>query len=158
MLVRGGLYDALLTLALLVAAWRLVSTDAGVSEIVRPRISMALVVGGAIGLLSGVIGIGGGIFLLPVMMLGGWATAKEAAATTSLFVWLNSMAGLIGAALGGRLDLNHSLLVPFALAVLAGGLVGSRYGSALSTQREVKAILVVVLILASSKRVLEHLV
>ena len=158
MLVGGGLYDALLTFALLVAAWRLVSTDVGVTEIVRPSISMALVVGGAIGLVSGVIGIGGGIFLLPVMMLGGWATAKEAAATTSLFVWLNSMAGLIGAGLGGRLDLDHSLLVPFALAVLAGGLVGSRYGSALSTQREVRGILVVVLILASSKRVLEHLV
>jgi uncharacterized membrane protein YfcA len=156
-LVEGGLYDALLTFALLVAAWRLVATDAGVSEIVRPSASMALVVGGVIGLTSGVIGIGGGIFLLPVMMLGGWATAKEAAATTSLFVWLNSMAGLIGAGLGGRLDLDHSLLVPFALAVLAGGLVGSRYGSALSTQRGVRAILVVVLILASTKRVLDNL-
>ena len=157
LLVEGGLYDALLTFALLVAAWRLVATDAGVSEIVRPSASMALVVGGVIGLTSGVIGIGGGIFLLPVMMLGGWATAKEAAATTSLFVWLNSMAGLIGAGLGGRLDLDHSLLVPFALAVLAGGLVGSRYGSALSTQRGVRAILVVVLILASTKRVLDNL-
>ncbi len=156
-LVEGGLYDALLTFALLVAAWRLVATDAGVSEIVRPSASMALVVGGVIGLTSGVIGIGGGIFLLPVMMLGGWATAKESAATTSLFVWLNSMAGLIGAGLGGRLDLDHSLLVPFALAVLAGGLVGSRYGSALSTQRGVRAILVVVLILASTKRVLDNL-
>ncbi len=156
-LVEGGLYDALLTFALLVAAWRLVATDAGVSEIVRPSASMALVVGGVIGLTSGVIGIGGGIFLLPVMMLGGWATAKEAAATTSLFVWLNSMAGLIGAGLGGRLDLDHSLLVPFALAVLAGGLVGSRYGSALSTQRGVRAILVVVLILASTKRALDNL-
>ena len=156
-LVEGGLYDALLTFALLVAAWRLVATDAGVSEIVRPSASMALVVGGVIGLTSGVIGIGGGIFLLPVMMLGGWATAKESAATTSLFVWLNSMAGLIGAGLGGRLDLDHSLLVPFALAVLAGGLVGSRYGSALSTQRGVRANLVVVLILASTKRVLDNL-
>ena len=58
---------------------------------------------------------------------------------------------------GGRLDLDHSLLVPFALAVLAGGLVGSRYGSALSTQRGVRAILVVVLILASTKRVLDNL-
>mgnify|MGYP001957831444 FL=1 len=158
MLVEGWLYDSLLTLAFLVAAWRLVSTAAGVSEVSRPSMPRAFAVGGGIGLASGVIGIGGGIFLLPILMLGRWASAKEAAATTALFVWLNSMSGLIGAGLGGRLDLEASLLFPFAAAVLAGGLVGSRYGSVISTQRGVRALLVVVLILAASKRVLDQLV
>ncbi len=158
LLVEGVLYDSLLTLALLVAAWRLVTTDAGVCGVSRPSVQKACAVGGGIGLASGVIGIGGGIFLLPILMLGRWASAKEAAATTSLFVWLNSMAGLVGAGLGNRLDLDPSLLLPFAVAVLAGGLVGSRYGSVVSSQRGVRAILVVVLILAASKRVLEHLV
>ena len=103
MLVEGDVYDALLSAALIVAAWRLASGDAGVSEAVRPSATKAMAVGGGIGLASGVIGLGGGIFLLPALILGRWATAKEAAATTSLFVWLNSLAGLAGASIAGRL-------------------------------------------------------
>jgi len=155
MLVEGAVYDTLLSLAFIVAAWRLVSGDAGVSEAVRPSTSKAVIVGGGIGLASGVIGLGGGIFLLPALMLGRWATAKEAAATTSLFVWLNSMAGLAGAGLAGRIDLDLGLLVPFASVVLVGGFLGSRYGSRVSSQSGVRGLLVVVLVLAASKRALE---
>ena len=101
--------------------------------------------------------MGGGIFLLPSLMLGRWATAKEAAATTSLFVWLNSLAGLTGAGLAGRLDLDAGLLIPFSSVVLVGGFLGSRYGSQVSTQGGVRGLLVVVLVLAAFKRVLEIL-
>ena len=157
MLVEGNVYDVLLSIALIVAAWRLVSSDAGVSEAIRPSAPKAVVVGGGIGLASGVIGLGGGIFLLPALMLGRWATAKEAAATTSLFVWLNSLAGLAGAGLAGRLDLDLGLLLPFASVVLVGGLLGSRYGSQVSSQAGIRGLLVVVLILATAKRILEVL-
>ena len=157
MLVEGAVYDALLSLALIVAAWRLVSSDAGVSEAVRPSAAKAAVVGGVIGLASGVIGLGGGIFLLPALMLGRWATAKEAAATTALFVWLNSLAGLSGAGLAGRIDFDLGLLIPFASVVLIGGFLGSRYGSRVSSQSGVRGILVLVLILAAFRRVLEIL-
>ncbi len=155
MLVEGAVYDTLLSLALIVAAWRLVSGDAGVSEAVRPSATKAAWVGGGIGLASGVIGLGGGIFLLPALMLGRWATAKEAAATTSLFVWLNSIAGLAGAGLAGRIDLELGLLVPFASVVLVGGFLGSRYGSRMSSQSGIRGLLVVVLVLAAFKRALE---
>ena len=154
MLVEGDVYDALLSLALIVAAWRLVSSDAGVSEVVRPSSTKAMAVGGGIGLASGVIGLGGGIFLLPALILGRWATAKEAAATTSLFVWLNSLAGLAGASIAGRLDLDPSLLIPFSSVVLVGGFVGSRYGSEGFSQKGVRGILVTVLILAAIRRAL----
>ena len=154
MLVEGDAYDVLLATALVVAAWRLVSSDAGVSDAVRPSFTKAAAVGGVIGLASGVIGIGGGIFLLPVLMIGGWATSKEAAATTSLFVWLNSLSGLVGAWLAGRLDPDPVLLMPFSAAVLFGGVIGSRYGSRVSSQRGVRGILVAVLLLGASKRVL----
>ena len=103
---------------------------------------------------SGVIGLGGGIFLLPALMLGRWAKAKEAAATTALFVWLNSLAGLAGAGVAGRLDLDPSLLITFGITVLAGGLIGSRYGSTSSSQKGVRGILVTVLILAAARRIL----
>jgi len=158
MLVEGAVYDALLSVALIVAAWRLLSGDAGVSEAVRPSYTKAAVVGGSIGLASGVIGLGGGIFLLPALMLGRWATAKEAAATTSLFVWLNSLAGLTGAGLAGRIDLDIGLLVPFASVVLVGGFLGSRFGSRVSSQSGVKGLLVVVLVMAALKRGLEIMV
>jgi len=158
MLVEGAVYDALLSVALIVAAWRLLSGDAGVSEAVRPSSTKATVVGGSIGLASGVIGLGGGIFLLPALMLGRWATAKEAAATTSLFVWLNSLAGLTGAGLAGRIDLEIGLLVPFASVVLVGGFLGSRFGSRVSSQSGVKGLLVVVLVMAALKRGLEIMV
>jgi len=158
MLVEGAVYDALLSVALIVAAWRLLSGDAGVSEAVRPSSTKAAVVGGSIGLASGVIGLGGGIFLLPALMLGRWATAKEAAATTSLFVWLNSLAGLTGAGLAGRIDLDIGLLVPFASVVLVGGFLGSRFGSRVSSQSGVKGLLVVVLVMAALKRGLEIMV
>ena len=158
MLVEGSVYDALLSVALIVAAWRLLSGDAGVSEAVRPSSTKAAVVGGSIGLASGVIGLGGGIFLLPALMLGRWATAKEAAATTSLFVWLNSLAGLTGAGLAGRIDLEIGLLVPFASVVMVGGFLGSRFGSRVSSQSGVKGLLVVVLVMAALKRGLEIMV
>ncbi len=157
MLVEGNVYDALLSLALILAAWRLVSGDAGVTEAVRPSATKAAAVGGGIGLASGVIGLGGGIFLLPALMLGKWATAKEAAATTSLFVWLNSLAGLVGASLAGRLDLEPGLLIPFSSVVLVGGFLGSRYGSRVSSQSGIRGLLVVVLVLAAFKRTLEIL-
>ena len=157
MLVEGNVYDALLSLALILAAWRLVSGDAGVIEAVRPSATKAAAVGGGIGLASGVIGLGGGIFLLPALMLGKWATAKEAAATASLFVWLNSLAGLVGASLAGRLDLEPGLLIPFSSVVLVGGFLGSRYGSRVSSQSGIRGLLVVVLVLAAFKRALEIL-
>jgi len=154
LLVEGRLYDLLLSGALVAAAWRLLSSDAGIGDITRPETSRAVVVGGGIGLASGVIGIGGGIFLSPVLMLNGWATAKESAATAALFIWLNSLAGLAGAGLSGRLEVDEGLLLPFSLAVLLGGLIGSRYGSRVSSQTGVRGLLVVVLIVAAIRRVI----
>ncbi|MBI87591.1 MAG: hypothetical protein CMB67_00975 [Euryarchaeota archaeon] len=155
LLVEGELYDLLLSLALVVAAWRLLAEDEWAEEASRPSVVKAALVGGTIGLASGVIGIGGGIFLLPALILGGWATAKEAAATTSIFVWLNSLAGLMGAGLAGSLDIDASLMFPFLAAVLLGGIIGSRYGSQVSSQKGFRVVLVVVLVLAASKRVFE---
>ncbi len=157
-LVEGRIYDVLLSTTLIVAAWRLVSSDVGVSETVRPSNSIAVLVGGTIGLASGVIGVGGGIFLLPALMLGRWASAKEAAATTSLFVWLNSLASLAGAGVAGTIEFEMALLVPFASVVMIGGVFGSRFGSRVSSQRGVKELLVVVLMIAAFKRMVELLV
>ncbi|HIM64320.1 MAG TPA: sulfite exporter TauE/SafE family protein, partial [Candidatus Poseidoniales archaeon] len=99
--VDGALYDTLLSVTLIWAAWRLllIKRDFVGVGIGPPGLREALPVGGAIGLASGLIGVGGGIFLSPVVLLRRWATPKVAAATAAAFIWLNSAAGLAGAGL-----------------------------------------------------------
>ena len=93
--------------------------------------------GGALGLLSGVVGIGGGIFLAPVLHLTGWAGARAVAGTASLFILVNSLAGLAGqlsklAGPGPGLAPGTGELLgywPLLLAVVLGGQLGARLGS-----------------------------
>lgn len=89
-------------------------------------------VGGGLGFLAGVVGIGGGIFLAPILHLLRWGGAKAIAGTCALFILVNSIAGLIGQ-LGkpdgvDRVEMlaSHWLLFP---AVVVGGLIGSNLGS-----------------------------
>lgn len=86
-----------------------------------------------IGLLSGIVGIGGGIFLAPVLHLVGWDRAKRVAATASVFILANSIAGLGGqlTKIAGHPELVEAAFAywPLALAVLAGGQIGSRAGA-----------------------------
>ncbi len=85
-------------------------------------------IGGGLGLISGLVGIGGGIFLAPVLHLRGWGRPREIAALSSLFILVNSLAGLTGQLLKlggeGRLDIALALwgLIP---VVVIGGLIGN---------------------------------
>ncbi len=94
---------------------------------------IGLPVGAFLGLISGLVGIGGGIFLSPLLLLMGWTNAKESAAAASLFILVNSFAGLVGQfskvgpSIGGVL--NFSFILPLMLAVFVGGQIGSRLGS-----------------------------
>jgi len=87
---------------------------------------------GPIGLLSGVVGVGGGIFLAPLLHLTGWDRAKRVAAAASVFILANSIAGIGGqlTKIAGRPDLAQAALSywPLGLAVLVGGHAGSRLG------------------------------
>ena len=84
--------------------------------------------GAGLGGLAGVVGIGGGIFLAPVLYALGWGAPKQIAAAASLFILVNSLAGLAGkAAAVGGLDLWTAL--PLVAAVLVGGQIGSRLGA-----------------------------
>ena len=122
-----------------------------------PEWNVAAPVGGTIGFASGIIGVGGGIFLSPVLLLKKWATPKGAAATSALFIWVNSLAGLGGATLSGQLVLDIETLLPFIVSVLIGGFIGSRYGADVAPQNVIRRMLVVVLLFAAAKRVFELL-
>ena len=156
LLVDGAIYDLLLSVCLIAAAWRLFSVRTSENHgLGGPEWKIAAPVGGSIGFVSGIIGVGGGVFLSPVLLLKQWATPKGAAATSALFIWVNSLAGLGGATLSSQLVLDFEVLLPFVGAVLVGGFIGSRYGADVAPQNVVRKILVVVLLLAAARRILE---
>lgn len=84
------------------------------------------VLGAAAGFLSGLVGIGGGILLSPVLNLMSWDTPKKIAALASFFILVNSIAGLAGQASGGTFTFNIQLMLPLLTAVFLGGQVGTR--------------------------------
>ena len=109
----------------------------------------ALAAGAAIGLLSGLTGTGGGIFLTPLLLFLGWAAPKQAAAVSAPFVLLNSVSGILG-----NLSATRSLppfLVALFVAAGVGGLVGSRLGSTRLSASAIKSFLAGVLVIAGGK-------
>ena len=158
--VEGAVYDTLLSLALLYAAFRLAQTskdEHSTPSTSLPPLQTTVPIGASIGLLSGMIGVGGGIFLSPILVLKQWATPKAAAATAALFIWVNSAAGLLGAQLSGQLDLTLSPLASFILAVGCGGYIGSKFGAEKAPQTTIRWILIAVLLLATTKRAIDIL-
>jgi uncharacterized membrane protein YfcA len=91
-----------------------------------PKIIPSLILGAILGLVSGMVGIGGGIFLSPALFLLKWGNPKKIAATATGFIWINSLAGLFGQLQKGN---NNELLSywPLFLAVLIGGQIGSYF-------------------------------
>ena len=117
-----------------------------------PSLSLALAVGGAIGLLSGLTGVGGGIFLTPLLLLSRWARTKNTAAVSAVFILVNSIAGLVGhlsAARGLPIE-----IVYYALAVVTGGALGSYLGSMKLPVAAIHRVLGVVLVIAGAKLIL----
>ena len=94
-----------------------------------PPLWAALLIGTLIGLLSGIVGMGGGIFLAPLILLAGWGTPRQTATAAAGFVLANGLSGLAGRAIGGNLMLGL-----FGLALLPVGLIGGLVGSRLGVQ------------------------
>jgi uncharacterized membrane protein YfcA len=84
------------------------------------------IIGGGIGFLSGLVGIGGGIFLSPLLYLSHWAEAKIVAMTTACFILVNSIAGLFGQISMNGFNLDFKLMTLLLITVLIGGQIGSR--------------------------------
>jgi hypothetical protein len=152
--VTERVYFAMLAATLMAAAVRLaLSLKAQGAESYRPPpLLFSLPAGAAIGLLSGVVGVGGGVFLSPLMILARWADAKRTAATSACFIIVNSLAGLGGRALRGDGDIGP--LAPLLAAGLVGSLVGSSLGANTFSGATLRRILAVVLVAAASKLIL----
>jgi uncharacterized protein len=87
----------------------------------------SLLGGGMIGLLSGMVGLGGGVFLSPTLHLLHWDTAKKIAATASFFIFANSIAGIVGQLSSRPENLNYTQMGWLSVAVLLGGQLGSHW-------------------------------
>lgn len=149
MSVKGDIYNLILGLALIIPVVRLLGLIPGEkSKKVELSLPLALIFGLVIGFLSGMLSIGGGIFLSPLLIIFAWANAKEAAAASALFIVLNSIAGLMG--LRGDIHFGQDSFMWFTSA-LAGGIMGSYFGSRHFGVLTVKYLLSAVLALASCK-------
>lgn len=149
-------YRKLVGLVLLVSAvvlawrvWRNVGGSTQPEPAPHVPLPMALGIGGAIGLLSGLTGTGGGLFLSPWLLLAGWAGPRRTAGLAVPFILLNSAAGLVG--LGWSNARLPEGLPWFVVAVVAGGFLGTRLGTRKLPARVLVALLAVVLLVASVK-------
>jgi uncharacterized membrane protein YfcA len=146
-------FKFILAAALITGAWRLlvapVEGECGGRR--ASRLSL-LMIGGAIGFLAGLVGIGGGIFLTPLLVIFRWAPAKVAAAVSAAFIAANSCSGIGGFMLkGGQIPGMAWALRP---CVLAGAWLGARWGSGRAPVPALRRSLAVVLLVAAAKFVI----
>ncbi|HUQ76579.1 MAG TPA: sulfite exporter TauE/SafE family protein [Burkholderiales bacterium] len=152
----GNAYKVLVGVVLVYAAWQLWrSARAGeeMREVREPPVARAMAIGAALGLLAGLTGVGGGIFLSPVLLMLGWAGTKQTSAVAAPFILVNSIAGL-----AAGFTVRSAALPPYiwilGAAVIVGGWIGAEYGSRRFANPLVRRILAVVLALAGAKMVM----
>ena len=107
---------------------------------------LAILAGSVLGLIAGIVGIGGGIYLVPLIIILGLGSEKEAAACGAIFIWVNSLSGLVA-----RMQHNPikiTVFLPLIVAVLAGGMLGSYMGSTKFKPRTMEQILGIVILAA----------
>ncbi len=138
-----------LLISLLVVVIRIYSpraTSLGLSFTAPQRIIVSLMSGALLGFVAGAVGIGGGIYLVPLIILLGLGTPKEAAAAGAIFIWANSSIGLVARYMSDRLQLDYSVWI--IGAVIVGGLLGSSLGAGRFSARTMEKLLGVILVIA----------
>ena len=151
----GTIYKKILGLLLIIPIIRfLFFANIKVEEIKKSNIALSIFIGAAIGFLSGLIGIGGGIILSPVLLLLKWTDQKQTAAISAAFIFVNSLSGL-GGQLTKGLHFSPDMYAYVAIAFVAG-LCGAYFGSLRFKQTILKNTLGLVLMLAAYKLLFTH--
>ena len=149
----GHAYKILVGAVLLYAAWQLWRSGKSGDEmraVHEPPLAGAMLIGAAMGLLAGLTGVGGGIFLSPLLLMLGWAGTKQTSAVSAPFILVNSLAGLAAVFATKSVALPTYVWI-LAPAVLVGGWLGAEYGSRRFANPVVRRVLAVVLALAGAK-------
>jgi uncharacterized membrane protein YfcA len=135
-------------LIIIVARFVLIGNIPGDAKPVPPKKIALILLGATIGFLSGLIGIGGGVLLSPVLLLAGWSGQKQTASISALFIFVNSAAGLIGQWQKNTLVWNDSLVL-FVFVGIVGSLFGAYLGAKKFNISIVKYLLSFVLLIAA---------
>ena len=148
--ISPSLYKKILGVCLVIATARiLIRPRALDAENRKLNPIVALLTGAVVGFFSGMIGIGGGIILSPLLLVTRWANVKETAAVSAAFILVNSIAGLTGHVVAG-MEISPNI-ISWVLVAFAGGILGSYVGSRKVTLIQLKYVLALVLVLASVK-------
>ena len=154
-MVDASVYKKMLGLLLLIPVARfLFFPNTPVNEIKTHNAFLSLLIGAVIGLLSGLIGIGGGIILSPILLFLKWTDQKQTAAISALFIFVNSLSGLAGQMTKG-IQFNENMVWYVAIA-FTGGLLGAYFGALRFKQDILKNVLALVLLLAVYKLLFTH--
>jgi uncharacterized membrane protein YfcA len=151
--IHADIYKKILGVVLLISVIRfLMPTSTNAGKLRPANRTWLFIIGGAIGLLSGLIGIGGGIILSPILLLLRWTDVKQSAAISAIFIFVNSLAGLAGQFQSKTVSFTPSMYAYIGIALL-GGLAGAYFGAARFKNSVLKYILAGVLLLAVFKLV-----
>ena len=148
--IDASLYKRILGILLLIPIARfLFFSNVRVEEFKKSNVFLSVIIGGIIGFLSGLIGIGGGIILSPVLLLLKWSDMKQTAAISALFIFVNSMSGLAGQ-LDKGIHFSPNMYAYVGVA-FTGGVCGAYFGSLKFSQAILKYLLAIVLAIAAYK-------
>lgn len=147
----GYFYKPIIGIVLLYAAWKSFQTAGSAGAVaIRPVPKTVLVaVGAVLGFLSGITGVGGGIFLSPILILFRWGSTKEASGVAAAFILVNSIAGLLG--VFSTAQALPSAFPFWAIAAMVGGFIGAEYGSRRLGSPSIQRLLSLVLLVAGVK-------
>jgi len=153
--IDSSVYKKILGLLLLIPIARfLFFSNTPPNEIKKSNTGLSLLIGAVIGFLSGLIGIGGGILLSPILLFLKWTDQKQTAAISALFIFVNSLSGLAGQFTKG-IQFNSNMIWYVAIAFV-GGLCGAYFGALRFKQTILKNVLAIVLLLAVYKLLFTH--
>lgn len=145
----GYLYKPVVGVVLIFAAYRLIARNGINLKLAHPATLPLVASGAGIGLLSGLTGVGGGIFLSPLLLFLGWAETRQASGVAAAFILVNSIAGLLGH-YSAVSDVPTEVFV-WAPAAVLGGWIGAQYGSARLPSQVILKLLAAVLLVAGVK-------
>ena len=140
----GLLFGSLLFVALRIYFWKNVALQINISR--QGVIVVSLVSGSILGLIAGSVGIGGGVYLVPLILVLGLGTEKQAAACGAVFIWLNSLSGLAARLQYHVVDLSNYIII--IVAVTIGGILGSYLGASRYTPQTMQRVLGIVILIA----------
>ena len=153
--LNAVIYKKILGVLLLIPVIRfLFFANTPADKLKQPNIALSVFIGAAIGFLSGLIGIGGGIILSPILLFLKWTDQKQTAAISALFIFVNSLSGLAGQITKG-IQFNSNMVWYVAIAFV-GGLLGAYFGALRFKQTILKNVLAIVLLLAAYKLLFTH--